>query len=274
MSHYYERVLNNKIDYSKELDKLRQIFEREDILYVSEYGTFLSTESYIDDNFFRDLQLSGNYISIKDVVEEFSNLSPIDSFIEYSEFLLSLSIQLIEVKYEYNADAETITRQLRSCIQVIDFDLNKLNLKYELINNELGRIAIIVPKDELLESVLDDIDDTSVSANLIKYKALKTEGNIKLKEEILITLSKYIEPIFKNDTLEKLNHRLYKDVGFMLNNLDLRHNNIKANETKFYNATLNNREEWLDKLYLEILLVIKSVKEAEIHNDIDNLKNI
>lgn len=272
MSHFYERVLNGNINYFDEVNKIVKIFETEKV-HTSAYYDRVSIAAYIDSEFFRNLDLSSNYLSLFDILEEIKHQSPVNAFVEYSELILSLAAQLISKEYYSENDKSVITEKLANIIKIIDFDLDKLNLKYEFIENNAGKVAIIIPKDELLESTLEVINDGNISRKLIEYKSIKMDGNINGKEALLLSFSKYIEPLLKNKELKQMNPRLFDDVSFMLNNLDLRHNNINANERKYYQTTLKKREEWLDKLFIEILLVIKSEIERKIHKEISDIKD-
>ena len=273
MSHFYERVLNKTVNYFGELGKLIHIFEEEGI-QTSLYYNPISLARYIDASCFRKLDISTNFLSLFDLLKDIKREAPRDGFIEYSEMILSLAVQIKNDYYGTHTERDNASEKFNDLIKIIKIDLEKLDLKCEFIESAAGKVVIIIPKDELLESVLDDITDDNISRKLIEYKSIKMEGNIDGKESLLCAFGKYIEPLLKDNQLEQMNSRLFSDVSFMLNNLDLRHNNSNANVQKFYKSTLNQREEWLDRLYTEILLVIKTVFERSAHNSVTNLKKI
>lgn len=272
MAHFYERVLESNVDYLKEINKIVKLFETEKINNSLFYKQ-VSIATYINEVFFRKLDLSTNNISLFDLLSEIGQMDPVNCFIEYAELILSLSVQLIDKEYYSKNDKEAVEEQLLSIIKIIKYDLDKLNLDYQFVTNDAGRVAVILPKDALVESVLDDVDDQNISKGIVEYKSLRMEGNIDGKEKLLYSFGKFIEPLLKNAELREMNKRLFDDVSFMLNNFDLRHNNKDINEQKYYRATLLKRETWLDELFTDILLVIKSKKEAKIHKDLSNLKN-
>ena len=273
MSHFYERVLKDDIDYFKEINKLVRLFEKE-VIHTDVFYESVPIAKYINEVFFRKLDLSTNFVSLFDLLTEIKNEESIKCFIEYSELILSISAQLINKEYYSRSDKDSVEEQLLSIIKIIKYDLQKLNLEYQFITNDAGRVAIILPKDAFVESVLEDIGDQNISKGIIEYKSTKMEGNVDGKEKLLYSFGKYIEPLLKNDDLKEKNKRLFDDVSFMLNNFDLRHNNKNVNEQKYYHATLKDREKWLDKLFAEILLVIKSEKESDIHKELSILRKI
>ena len=273
MSHFYERVLNGDIDYYKEINKFIRLFEEETI-HTDIYYNSVSIAKYINEMFFRKLDLSTNFVSLFDLLAEIKKEINVNCFVEYAELILSISAQLKNKEYYSYSDKESVEEQLSLIIKVIEFDLEKLNLEYQFINNDAGCVAIILPKEALVESVIEDVEDQNISRGIIEYKSIKMEGNVDEKEKLLCSFGKYIEPLLKNDELKEKNKRLFDDVSFMLNNFDLRHNNKDTNEQKYYRATLKDREKWLDKLFIEILFVIKSEQESNIHKELSNLRKI
>ena len=136
-----------------------------------------------------------------------------------------------------------------------------MNLTRKAIETEeFGTVMIIIPKDELLENVLQKPEFKDVRDYLIEYRSSYNDGNVKAKEELLKLLATHIEGITKQSKYREKNKRLFDDADFLYNNLNIRHNQgIK--DIRFYNATLSNREYWLDLAYRETLLVLNSVIE-------------
>ena len=185
--------------------------------------------------------------------------------------ILSIEKQLYLINSNIRYNEKSLCDKLVEIRRLIEIDLDKLNLDYKFIKTEIGIAATIFPKDELLEEVVGT-SKSDLAQLLIKYKALRMEGNIKGKEELLTSISKHIEPLLKDNELKSNNKRLFDNVGFLLNNLNVRHNNIEANNVEFFNKTMKNRERWLDDLFLLVLLVIKSKDELIINQNINQLK--
>ena len=268
MSHFYERISKKKINYEEEISKLQRLLNEERV--VEDASTIL------DKYCFRRLKLSGNYISLNemivDVFTSVKNLS--DQFIHLSELLLSLVNQMNLSMIPYSSDRDFIRNQLSSIENLIIFDLNKLNLEAKLIENEYGEIAIIGPKSELLEVALESVKDEKVETRLIEYNSLSLRGKTDSKESILCSLYSFVEGYLKDNQLAQMNKRLFENVDFLYNNLNMKHNNKECNDTFFYESTLDNREEWLDNLFHCVLMVIASKKEKDINNGITQLKNL
>ena len=269
MAHFYESLSKSKIDLFAEESKLESLFSEEKRYY---YDSWSSLARFIDEHYFRRLELSTNYINLSaflsDSKEGAMNIT--EGFIYYCEALLSVLFQFfLHLPRSHNRD---IDETVNSINKVIDYDLNKLSLtKKSIETEEFGKIITIIPKDELLENVLQEIKAEDVKEYLIEYRSSHNDGNVKAKEEILKLLATHVEGITKQKKYRDLNERLFKDADFLYNNLNIRHNQ-EVKDVRFYNATLADREDWLDLAYRETLLVFNSVIECADNDAIEKKK--
>lgn len=267
MSHFYERVSNKTIKYSDEFAKLVSMLHE-----GYSYGMH-SAVDIIDSDCFRKLPLSGNYIDFQSLLSDAcSERSEKDNFINISEIILSINNQLKPSMIPYSEYRNFVFKQIDAMVKLIEFDLKKLNLNADKIESDLGEIVRIGPKNELLEATLDIVNDENIESKLIRYNSSNMVGKVKEKEDILCAIYSYVEGFLNDNRLAQMNKRLFEDVSFLYNNLNMKHNNDKSNDTFFYEATLDSREEWLDKLFHNVLLVIGSSRELQIHDAISDLK--
>ena len=267
MPHFYERVSNKTIKYSDEFAKLISMLQE-----GLSYGMH-STIDIIDSDCFRKLPLSGNYIDFQSMLNDVcSERSDKDNFINMSELVLSINNQLKPSMIPYSEYRNFVFKQIDAMVKLIDFDLKKLNLIANRIESDIGEIIMIGPKNELLETTLEIINDNNIESKLIRYNSNNLVGKVEEKEDILCAIYSYVEGFLNDNRLAQMNKRLFEDVSFLYNNLNMKHNNDKSNDTFFYEATLNNREEWLDRLFHNILLVIGSSRESQTHDAISELK--
>ena len=271
MSHFYERVINKNLSYGEEISKIKTLFFGEKHVSTRHYYQTVSASTLIDGVYFRKLPVSANYIHLSDMWSDLIKGDEPDTFIGICEFILSIERQLLFSNTNIRYNEESLCNKLAEIRSLIEIDLDKLNLKYEFIKTEIGVVATIIPKDVLLETVISD-SNSDLTQLLVKYKSLRMEGNTKGKEEILMSISKHIEPLLKDEQLKTSNKRLFDNVGFLLNNLNIRHNNVEINNQEFFNKTAKNREQWLDYLFLLALLVFKSKEEFAINQGIERLK--
>ena len=180
MAHFYEKLLQNKVDYLKEDFKILSLFCNEKDYYAN--GIYSSLESCIDQYFYRELKVSFNNTSCQDSFDLINGIADTqEKFLETCEFILTLALQVAEITRN-----ETINRKFKEIIKIINSDLDLLDLDYKKIeNNKLGSVIIIIPKNIELEAAIEEIDDTNVKDQLINYNYRAYEGKPKEKENIL-----------------------------------------------------------------------------------------
>jgi hypothetical protein len=134
-------------------------------------------------------------------------------------------------------------------------------------------IEIIIENDAAAISVAG-IAPLKISRKVIEYNHFILKGNISAKRDILTVIGNEIEPKRKN--LEQVNSNISNDLFFMLNNMNLRHNNIDKN-SKNYNEfivqmTNEQIEYWYDEIYQLELLSLLLLANIERHKNIEELK--
>lgn len=266
MSHFYDSISNRTVDPVLEEGKLNLLFLKEEHHYDLGFSTLAHL---IDKYYFRKLKISANYINLESFLfdSKKSAKNNLEGFIYYCESLLSVLSQFIRVLPE-NHNPE-IDNAISSISKVISYDLDKMNLTKKSIElEEFGTIIIIIPKDELVENILQNSGNKDVRDYLIEYKSSHNDGNVKTKEELLKLLSTHVEGITKQSKYRKRNERLFIDTDFLYNNLNIRHNQ-EVKDKRFYEATFTNREFWLDLTFRETLLVLNSIIE---YNDNDAIE--
>ena len=106
------------------------------------------------------------------------------------------------------------------------------------------------------------------------YNHHKLKGDISAKKNILIQLGNLLEADKK--VLKQINNDLETQIFYLLNTLNLRHNNIEPG-TKNYKqvvATMSqdDLEKWYDELYQLCLLAILELDNVERKRRVNELK--
>mgnify|MGYP002917821902 FL=1 len=101
------------------------------------------------------------------------------------------------------------------------------------------------------------------------------QGEIELKKKILISLGSELEP--KRKELQALNKQLSEDIFFMLNNLNVRHNNRSKKDIAKYKEhvakmTKARLEKWYDELYQMMLLAFLLLDNVDRTASVKELK--
>lgn len=267
MSHYFERIINKEIDTYSEIEKIENIFFNEKE-FLSTLGEYASVSELIDKTCFRKLKISANFLHLRELFDFLVEQKPEEEYvlIEFFELVLSLIIQFAERPAIHQKDVPFVNRKFSEIDKIITYDLEKLGLEKKKIDSNLGKIAIIIPHDEKIERAISLVNKNNRDY-LIEYLSKKTERNTRRKEELLKLLANDVENITKNKSLRAQNERLFEDTDFLFNNLDLRHG-VEVNDKCFYDATLNDREKWLDITFNEVINVFIAKDEAKIHSEI------
>ena len=268
MAHFYERIKNRTIKYEEEIAKItNMLYESSSSLFIENFVRI------IDDGFFKTIRLCGNYLSFQSMLNDIFDIKiKSEQFICLSELILSLDEQIVFSRIIGLREREFAKSQLSGMRNLILYDLEKLNLNVEIIEEDIGRVASIGPKNVLLEEALQNVNESNIETMLIKYNSSSNNGDVNAKENILCAIYSYVESYLKNPRLLAMNKQLFGNVDFLYNNLNMKHDNKVFNETFFYRETLNEREKWLDNLYHLVLMVIASKQELDINQNINELK--
>ena len=141
--------------------------------------------------------------------------------------------------------------------------------------NEDG-ITIFVEKCPAAIAVAEsDLIPTNLSYRLISYHHYAMKGNIEAKKAVLVQLASILEA--KRGDLRKVDKVLESDLFYIFNNLNIRHNNISAEDPGKYKAyvaqmSTENLEKWYDEAYQMCLLAFLQLENIDRKVEFDQLK--
>lgn len=214
--------------------------------------TFLSV-----DDLLKGIGLSEDYIDWKQWKDLFL----------YSEMLLNL-INYTKAYFEKDDTARETAQQIVSNIDVI----------LEKTNHECAQIKegyIIVDKNPATTEAIECLEEKSadLALNMIEYNRVLLKGNLQRKREILVALAEYTEPM-NNDFKGTQYATLYSDSRYLVNAIDIRHNNSGKGDLpeKAKSWTPQEKEDWYDKTYQVLLTVILTRKHMDVSKEIQDLK--
>lgn len=263
----FDLISNKEIDVEREYIRIHKLFEK-DIFYY-EYGAY-TLYKHIDENYFRNWKNRGRCISLSDM---FTSLNIRDkeglreNTVENLLLYIEVIVNLIEIS---NLKEQRITRSTYKweIYSLLEENINNL---LEDLNYEIKKVSkdqlVIIERDMILSAVVENFPH--ISEKIIEYRRFILKGKLEDKKEILNSLAHEIEGMkkeFKSTTYANL----MDDVQFMLNNLNIRHNNIEGQYKKQYVIDLSKDD--LEKLYDQTFDMILSV--FVIHKYLDIKKNI
>ena len=268
-------IASASINISNEVDRIVSMSAKEKSTYSPPYD--LTLFEFIDKCCFRDWSYRGHFVNVVDFLETV-NYNEIkkdakngdtDAFMT----LIELTYNFWNLAYRDIMDKDSQNGWNNNFFHLRDVMLDNLE-KYNhkaYIENE--RILIIEDKPEVTAVV--EIIEQDLAIDIIRYNHRSLQGEIELKKKILISLGSELEP--KRKELQALNKQLSEDIFFMLNNLNVRHNNRSKKDIAKYKEhvakmTKARLEKWYDELYQMMLLAFLLLDNVDRTANVKELK--
>ena len=166
------------------------------------------------------------------------------------------------------------TRLLNSFLMAFnDIETTVAKMGYEIKSNYADNMHIIVNSDAAATTVAALLE-SDIAYDINSYNHFSLNGNIESKSKILAAIAKEYEGIELE--LKKINEKLHSNIGFMLNNLNIRHNNVEGKHKQPLMDKLSEEDLELcyDETYQMLLLAFLINENAKRHNWVQTLKSI
>lgn len=262
----FELLKNTSLNLEKEYKQLYTLFEN------TKFYNKKSICEYINSYHFREWKYRNRYIDIKDIICDLNisyfdmltlNKLNLNTLLLYMEFIINI-IETINTHKIYPNDINLLDT-LKTNILELTEDLN-----YEIYCNEDFQ-NIIIEKNPLTSSIAENFPD--ITDSVIEYRRFRLKGDIESKRSILKELANKFEPLSIKLKSTEFNS-FSDDIGTLLNNLNIRHNNFEGKSKKQYIVDMKNNEleEWYDKTYDMILVALLIDKYIDDKSKIKELK--
>ena len=268
-------IASASINISNEVDRIVSMSVEEKSTYYPPYN--LTLFEFVDQRCFRDWSYRGHFVNVKDFLEAVNYNEIIKSAkngdTEAFMILIELTYNLWSLAYYDIIDKDSLSKWNNNFFHLRDVMLDNLE-KYNhkaYIDDE--RILIIEDKPEI--TAVAEIIKQDLAIDIIRYNHRSMQGEIELKKKILISLGSELEP--KRKELQVLNKQLSEDIFFMLNNMNLRHNNRSKKDMGKYKEyvakmTKARLEKWYDELYQMMLLAFLLLDNVDGTENVKKLK--
>ena len=282
----FEKI-SSKVDFAREAQRLLCLIRNsEGVIFSTEqpnpYGFVLeqrltSIEKFVDQYTFKTWKARATCLDLNDFattigiteISQKSDLS-VEDLLDLSEYvanLLFLVKQAESLGYVQLDESEIYTTAKNN----LDTLLGWLNHEQKVFPDE--ERVLVVQKDAAATAVAE-ISPQKLAFLIVKYHHYTLKGNIAEKKSILLALGNELEP--KREKLTSINRKLINDIFFMLNNLDLRHNNRTVGDKNYKENVANmsdsELEDWYDELYQMILLAMLELDQQERSERVKHLK--
>ncbi len=257
----------DSFDFVKEIDKIKNDFDRHQI------DGKITIERLVDNLFWFNWKQKGRTSSLKEFKLNIGihfKLSTIEEFLVWCEYALNIcyitkyveSKGSLEEYQNYKLIIDYFIKEIKYC-------LDREGYSFKVYRNE--QKVILIKTNAVASSVAELVDD-HLAYQVFEYNTPALKGDINAKKSILLALSNEFEGFKK--TLNSNNYGdLASDIGFMLNKLNVRHNNTEDKAgNKFLSLPEIEQEKWYDKLYDLLLHAILINDYIKSKNEIKEFK--
>lgn len=269
---FFEK-LESKIDFQKEYEKIESL-----VLKPVVFGR-ASIEDDIE-RYFKNWKYKANYLSFYEIREQleftygfegiiavpYGYVESINVFFDYCEMIINMIYIIPEGKRLSHED------NINEIKRLVNYDLNSLNHEIRKLDDKY----LIVQKDAAVSEVVELVEP-AIADSILEYNHYVLKGDLEKKKNILIKIANALEP--QKSEIKAINYQLFKDYFYLINNMDIRHNNCDSSDTSNYNAyfdklTIEEKEEWYDEIYQMGLLIFLLLENKERSIRITNIKNL
>ena len=268
-------IATSSINISNEVDRIVAMSIKEKTLYYPPYN--LSVFDFVDEHCFRDWSYRGHFVDVKDFLEaiDYNNIKASAKSGDVNAFmsLIELTYNFWTLAYKDLIDKNSGSKWQKNFYHLRDVMLDNLEKYNHTAYVDEDRILIVEDKPEVTAVV--EIVDQDLALDIIRYNHRSLQGDIELKKKILISLGSELEP--KRKELQTLNKQLSEDIFFLLNNINIRHNNRSKKDMgkyKEYVAKMSKTrlEKWYDELYQMMLLAFLLLDNVDRMANVKELK--
>ena len=272
-------IVAENMDMESEANRLVTMSSEECVLVVNTY-TDETLFNYIDAYCFKEWEHRGHFVDVDDFLEALRYDDLKEDATHNVDALLTL-IELIYNFWELSRKQFHDTKKgykLEWCgnyyhlKDVMDDVLSQYN-HVAYVNEDQECVLIIEDKSEVTAAA-EIMRTPALAVDVVRYNHRTLRGEIELKKKILLAMGAELEA--KRKKLHTINTTLENDIFFMLNNLNIRHNNKSKGDKNYKEYVAKMRkdrlEKWYDELYQMLLLAFLLMDNIERVEKVKGLK--
>jgi len=273
-------IVAESIDMESEANRLISMSSEEHVLVIDSYP-YKTLFDYVDEYCFKEWAQRSHFVDVDDFLQalEFEGLKDeaaynVDAFLT----LVELIYNFWELSHNKFYDDEK-GHKLQWCgnyyhlKDVMDDVLSQYNHR-AYIDKEQECVLVVEDKPEVTAAA-EIMPTPTLAVDVIKYNHRSLRGEIEQKKKILLAMGSELEA--KRKSLHTINSVLENDIFFMLNNLNIRHNNKSKGDKNYKEYVAKMRkdrlEKWYDELYQMILIAFLLMDNAKRADKVKELKS-
>ena len=247
-------------------EQLVELFERRDSVHM---GYMRPLRDFADANFLewrgRDGAINTASYYERHIFKNDAKYITEADLLRYCNFLVNMLTHLSRVP-GFNVSEKTllctkaIFENIRSYVESLNKHINE---------DENGQLTFVT-NDEVADIAIEAVKEIPKRGDLItEYNSVLPGTNIERKREILLHLAHTFEGLSKDYECNGV-EELTSDIGFLVNDLNIRHNNEGAAVYQYLKD--KNLEEWYDRLFNLLVRFFTMDCYVDIYEDIWELK--
>lgn len=262
-------------DVSIELERMQRLFEKRGTVFFQH--KMYTLKGYINEDGFSRWRNRGRCVDLKD----FLSLLDFESLWLNASYEVQDLFTLIEIIYNFwhIADRKTnaslgsgdSVRDFRLLKKIMDDCLAHYNYKGEYLW-DLEQLIVIEDKPEV--TAVAEIVDNDLGYKVLRYNHYMLKGDLEAKKGILLAMGADLEP--KREQIKAIDKNLEDGIFYILNNLNLRHNNKTEGDKHYKKAVAEmdstTLENWYDELYQMMLLAYLQLDQVDRNARVKTLK--
>lgn len=262
-------ILHEKVDIDNEIITILELFYK-----VKLFGNHPNYDiEHFCDEFCIPFWKSRRFVTSCDDMRE--RLAITDDNIEMG---LDRQHMLILIEYILNVIMLCDQQKPEDSEWSMEFNMLFQNIKnlVEYLNYEIKVVAeqektILIEKNAAATAVAE-IMDKETAYSVIEYNHFLLKGNLPKKQQILKILGDKFEG--KKSQIKSINNSLASDIGFLLNKLNVRHNNLEGKSAEAFIQTMSSEEleQWYDDTYQLLLLAFLELDNVTRRQKVNELK--
>ena len=267
-------------NYFDEYCRIESMFT--DVKSIGNYDQFghrkmpyFTLADYLNELQFNNWNLRGRYISLEDMrlglkitKEDMETNFSNGKFLDFLQFILNCTFRIQATLKKCSSVYLAEEHLPNMIIDNTKFVLNDMN--YE-INLDKSIQEIFIIEKNIYSTAVSEVHE-DIKDSIIEYRRHDLEGDIKRKTEILCTLWKKYEPIRSKLKANNLTG-LDDNIGFIFNEVVVRHNNIEGPKANKAAQSLSPKELeiWADRSYDMFLLAMLHFEYFSYKKEIEDL---
>lgn len=267
-------IISGTFNISREVGRIIQLFETDKIVSIP-YKPNCTIFDFVQVYGFAHWRNRGHCINANDFLDSLGY----KTLWKRADTNPTQFLTLIEIIYNFWYIVEKATglsneydgAQFALLKEIMDDCLAHYNHK-GVYFSDLEQLIVIEDKPEA--TAVAEIVDEEVAFRVLRYNHYSLKGDLNAKKDILLALGADLEPKKKN--IGKIDKKLEDGIFYILNNLNLRHNNITIGDPKYkpFVAKMDEStlESWYDELYQMMLLAYLQLDQADRFSRFETLK--